>query len=655
MVTLQQRVWIKLYLGEDDPQPKLYKILRDDDIEDVFDLTKKIKEEAKPRLNDISVCELDIYPQGTTLPVEQGVDPLPANSAPPAGISFEHPLIAIAPVTYLHYQQARLSQHGGLPPRTPHTRRDRTKTAPPSIGKAAPKLVQPRKSPSSEDGILEGLRHASDESNGYMQCTSTPIAVALLEVLEKTIQDHENKVLDDRFYAAAQYVLHARNRMAAGKVLKDMGRNERFFTGAMANAMNSVLRDGYCVLHQACLGVGSTHSDLSATRIDTSSLSAATSPFTLMVGEGKWQANSLREETRGQMFNEVLRHRAIDSTQKGDGNYGPSLLVAFDKSKIEIDLAFPSTKGGKLEKDEVVAFSEDVKEGEETFWTVRILRMSIEDCDGKNNLAIVLGFMSDALEKLYSWRGQARVQHKIPMPLQKQDEVAAVEEYAGENVTIIKEASGSKFVYKEYCYHLRQYSAHMAPQFAIEETDRRQPPPDELLSGLGWPYAEWAVHNGPFGTAVLRYPFIQGNSCIPSVTGWLNILQLIKTMHDIDFIHGDLLPRNVVFGSAGEGYVIDFDLSRKVGGTYVSGYNYGDFKEFRHDEAKPYGEMKKDHDLHSLRRMSDYFFDLEDSVVDYLDLDGIIDFFRNNSIRPRKVDFGEMDYKASGSPNRPFD
>jgi len=45
-------------------------------------------------------------------------------------------------------------------------------------------------------------------------------------------------------------------------------------------------------------------------------------------------------------------------------------------------------------------------------------------------------------------------------------------------------------------------------------------------------------------------------------------------MHEIDFVHGDLLPRNVVFDITGDGYVTDFDLSRKVGTTYVRGYNY---------------------------------------------------------------------------------
>jgi len=371
-----------------------------------------------------------------------------------------------------------------------------------------------------------------------------------------------------------------------------------------------------------------------------------------MVGEGRWNANDLREETRGQMFNELLRHRAIDKESEGEGNNGPVLLVAFDKGKVEIDLAFPSTKSGKLEQDNVVEFSSDMDNGKETFWTVRILRTSIEDGYARKNLSIVLRFIADALEKLDSWKGQSRVQYKKPMPLKAQDDILAVAQYCGENVTIIEEASGSKFVYKEYSYHLRQACDFMMPLFVIEKTDQRQPPPNELLTELGTDYnTEWKVHKGPFGSSVLRYPFIEGSCNSPSVSGWLEILLLIQKMHKIDFVHGDLLPRNVIFDTAGRGYVIDFDLSRKAGCEYVRGYNHLDFPKFRHDGARAGEVMTKDHDLHSLREMSNFFFELEQSTIRDLDLGGLIKFFRDGGLQAR-VGLGELNDEASGSPMR---
>jgi hypothetical protein len=440
-----------------------------------------------------------------------------------------------------------------------------------------------------------------------MQCTSTPAAMALLKILENAIEDQPNRPPNDVFNVAAKYVLYARYRLTSGKVPSDMGTNERLFSGAMANAINSVLRDGYCVMHQACLGTGATHSDLSATCIDTEWW-----PATLMVGEAKWNSSNLREETRGQMFNELLRHRSIDKPGEREVHNGPILLLAFDKNMVEIDLAFPSTKGGKVETDGVVEVAECTGKGKEIFWTVQILRISIR----QQNLAIVLRFISDALEKLYSWSGQGRVQYKMPRP--DVVEIAAVAQdagknvtifkYAGENVTIIEEASGSRFVYKEYCYHLRQACNVMEPLFPINEEDKRQPPPKELLEVLGSPYSEeWSVRKGSFRTSILCYPFIEGNSYTPSVAGWLKILRQIQAMHKIDFIHGDLLPRNVLFDAEGNGYVIDFYLSRKVGGTYVSGYNHDDFKAFRHNGAKELQSMMKDHDVRSLREMSKFF------------------------------------------------
>ena len=386
-------------------------------------------------------------------------------------------------------------------------------------------------------------------------------------------------------------------------------------------------------------------------------------PATLMVGEGKWQPDSnLRDETRGQILNELLRHRAIDEQSKEDGSiemtFGPILLFAFDKQRVEVDLAFPSTKGGKLEMDRAVSFPGSLSKGKEMFWTLRILRTSIDDAFGSVNLPLVLRFISDALQKLDAWsKVQGHVQQKMPMPLTFQDEDKCNVQYCGENVTIIEATTGSKFVYKEYCYHLRQASDVMTPLMLIKDADKRQPPPADLLKKLGSPYSDdWIVTRGPFGTSVLRYPFIEGTSYSPTIKGWLMILRQIRMMHEIDFVHGDLLPRNVLFDHDGQGYVIDFDLTRKGDKSrYVDGYNYEDFQEFRHTEAKASEPMSKDHDLHSLRKMSLYFFDVEQSVdLDALDLDGLVEFFRD---RP-DLRLGEGVLKevtgeeGSGSPNR---
>lgn len=143
--------------------------------------------------------------------------------------------------------------------------------------------------------------------------------------------------------------------------------------------------------------------------------------------------------------------------------------------------------------------------------------------------------------------------------------------------------------------------------------DKRQPPPNELLKQLGPPYTKWRVYKGPFDTSILQYPFIEGDSYNVSVAGWIQVLLQIKTMHALGFVRGDLLPRNVLFDKSKRGYVIDFDLSRKVGAPYVRGFNRKDFLRFRHTQAEEGGKMIVDLDLHSLRQMRVLYVDLNDS------------------------------------------
>jgi hypothetical protein len=89
--------------------------------------------------------------------------------------------------------------------------------------------------------------------------------------------------------------------------------NERAYayTGAMTDANNAVLDDGYVALHQGCIVKGNTHSDVSIRRI-VDITSNYCRKNTLLVGEGKMATDQLRDETRGQIFNELIRHRQID-------------------------------------------------------------------------------------------------------------------------------------------------------------------------------------------------------------------------------------------------------------------------------------------------------------------------------------------------------
>ena len=217
------------------------------------------------------------------------------------------------------------------------------------------------------------------------------------------------------------------------------------------------------------------------------------------------------------------------------------------------------------------------------------------------------------------------------MPLRVNDirGISYVAEW-GDDVSIVEQKEGgSKRVYKEFCYHLREKSSIMIPTFVIEPRDQRRPPPRELLEALGHPYNEWEVHVGPFGVQVLSYNFLEGTPADPSREGWIMILKQVHRMHAIGFVHGDLLPRNVLFQESTRGYVIDFDSSRMEGEKYVSGFDHDSFQTFRHEDARARKIMKKEHDLHYLRQLTKHFFDVSSHNVESFSLLQLIALFED--------------------------
>jgi hypothetical protein len=260
------------------------------------------------------------------------------------------------------------------------------------------------------------------------------------------------KKLDTKYFNAARLILKA-HQMLTDRSLEgvEVYCNERFFTGAFCDALNAVLEGGISVLHQGCIGNGSTHSDLSA-RYGLDGYTNAT----LMVGEGKQDHDpNVRMKTRGKMFNQLIRHRKIDRKLNGgeQQNFCPILLLAFNFSYVSLELAFPSTKGGHMEKSEWVAFSDDLPEGTETFWTIPVAMVNIALNDGES-LPYVLRFIADTLKFLQSLGTVLRVQFKTPW-VTKPTSAVMDGKKCGDNVTIIETNSGKR-VYKEFCYYLHE-------------------------------------------------------------------------------------------------------------------------------------------------------------------------------------------------------
>ena len=98
MSTMTTSVWVKLFIGENDQHPAVFKIQPiPADIDDINDLRKKIKEEMPNRLAGIDPGELDVYKPGTSYPNlerEMRFDPY---DEVPKNTTGKNPLIVVAP------------------------------------------------------------------------------------------------------------------------------------------------------------------------------------------------------------------------------------------------------------------------------------------------------------------------------------------------------------------------------------------------------------------------------------------------------------------------------------------------------------------------------------------------------------------------------
>ena len=464
--------------------------------------------------------------------------------------------------------------------------------------------------------------------------------VRLLEAATKS------KTVDKIYVDAANHVLNVRKALVERSLQdEEVNQNERFFTGALCDALNSVLGSGISVLHQGCIGKLATHSDFSARDVRSDR-------GTLMVGEGKiGESSTIRDQTRGQLFNELIRHRSIDAKLGFTQGARPILLLAVDFGNISVELAFPSKKGNAMEQ--WVSFEDSVEQGTETFWTTQVASVHYAKAEGKKKLPKVLRFIAEALE--YLTRVDAhhpRQQFKTPFVTAiDEEETPHSGEKRGENVTIIEMESGKKRVYKEFCYYLRQEDGFNMPEDAIEECDQRKPPSDELLQCLDEKYASWKVESGPFEIQILSYDFIDGSCWPTSKESWIDVLAQVESLHSHGYVHGDLLPRNTIFSGA-VGFVIDFDLTRKQGEPYVNGYNHKDFAPFRHPEARACQPMCQAHDVWSLTEMTKTFFDIDLSGLTTGTVSELLQVFSSSdAVKLRDADEAVV-AEATGSPPR---
>jgi serine/threonine protein kinase len=93
---------------------------------------------------------------------------------------------------------------------------------------------------------------------------------------------------------------------------------------------------------------------------------------------------------------------------------------------------------------------------------------------------------------------------------------------------------------------------------------------------------------------------------ILTFAGAVNMLGL---MHKNNYVHGDVRAVNIIF-FADTTYLIDYDLSREVGGVYPQGYRgleAGCGFEKRDPHATQGMKMKVEHDRYSMRYLMSHY------------------------------------------------
>jgi hypothetical protein len=396
-LTMTTAIWIQLYIGPDKIGAEPVCVLNFSG--NVFQLKVEVQLIHSPLLDQCDIALITIYQPGTTVPARNGTERIDANtmvSACPQS-TYAKPLLAVM------VSQEQQPQ----PFATPRPKRHEVLyLVPASIGKDPKEEAEPKGSPSSDEGMEEGLNRVA--ASPSMRVSSNSLSIEFVVDLYKITKLDK---LDEKFSNAAEYVHNNWHRKRYPVAKTGVFKNERWLTGIVCSALNLVLRadGGLVALHQGCIGSGSTHSDISV-----SVVGPKPSPPLLVCEGNQDSSNTVRETVKGQLFNELVRHRRIFAGGSEQKDFRPVLLMALNTAYISLELAFPTTKKGNL-KNEGWITPEAKVDGDVVFFSVQIAFIRIDDdTEGPTKLAQLFCFIESALKKLRDMNDYKRDQWKTP-------------------------------------------------------------------------------------------------------------------------------------------------------------------------------------------------------------------------------------------------
>ncbi|EDQ84834.1 uncharacterized protein MONBRDRAFT_34529 [Monosiga brevicollis MX1] len=305
-----------------------------------------------------------------------------------------------------------------------------------------------------------------------------------------------------------------------------------------------------------------------------------------------------------------------------------------------------------------------------------------------------------------------------PFPCPAPDMVGwTCNETYGPNVQQYEHVSGGSWVIKHYDYWGRHAEAFGTKAYQIASRDARLPPSLELLKALeqlpktGEFYRAWVVKKLATEVVLLRYPRVETAPCgLHAPLQLSDVTAQVQALHNIGFVHGDILSRNILFcdnwqpedwmfqspsweeGQHSSGarsgaspksrvssaeaasvkeavqtekatakqpmaFLIDFDLGGFLheNATYAPSFNcYDDLEMYRHPNARPNFKLQKLHDGYALARVAEEMLEDNDArkklveALEAVKLDEAIELCKACTGRQGV----NMVTKASGSPPR---
>jgi hypothetical protein len=489
----------------------------------------------------------------------------------------------------------------------------------------------PSKEPSANDQVDSALLSSP------LPVTMHHLAVTLAQELQKA-KEHPDEV-DSCVKQAAACIATVLTAPGADQ-------HEDRLTSISAAAFGlAVEGTGFQCVHKYFLSdTGKNiHSDFAAVRPQTGSIIA--------FGEAK-MTNAELDKATGQVSNEA--QRCIYRRANQDQNYAPLLNINWSPYRLDVNLVVPGRMGvaadawaSKSSKKRLSAPSaslavvpEDAGDAAVAAADHSLTWIRIASCQPTEVSAVLHVLRFWAKSGCHSEHIQMR---KSPLT------GAALAVPLGDNIAIYV-YEGRRVCIKEFTYFRREN---------VVAENRRLPPPNRLLLGLHakFPtagYKDWKVQKLLPDTHLLVYNEIHGVHVPVSPRQWMRLLEIVEAVHELGYVHGDLLPRNMLFAPREpEAWLIDFDLSRPEGQPYVLGYNTN-FEE-RHREARPGQPMMKVHDVHSLACLTKQFFDFEVSSATET-VAGLREAFQAALMSPEAVevrkDLPIVVGLASNSPNR---